>query len=142
MKKEEILLGIDWGESAIGLAFSRAGLVIPLKVTSGKSLDTALGEISRIALESKVTRLVVGLPLTYDDKETAQARKVRAFVKRLKMRLKLPVEFVSEYESTKNALVSALDLGVSKKRRRVIDNISAALILKSYNSSVNPPTLE
>ena len=50
---EEKILGIDYGEVNIGLAFGINNLVSPLKVISGRNANTAISEISRYILENK-----------------------------------------------------------------------------------------
>lgn len=131
-RKEEILLGIDYGSRKIGLAFGRAGLAQPLRIISGKNLNAAVGEISRLAIENNVDKIVMGLPLTVNDKETPQSVETRKFAKVLKIRLKKPIEFVNEYETSLNATKAMLGMGFSKSSREKHDHYSAALILKNY----------
>jgi len=131
-KLNELILGIDYGERNIGLSFGRNELVSPLKVISGKNDDSAITEIVRYAMENKIDRIVIGLPLNVEGKDTAQSRKVRRFTKFLKIRFKKPIDFVNEFRSTKNSKTETIRLGVSKKRRKKIDHYSAALILKEY----------
>ncbi len=131
-KREQIALGIDYGETNIGLAFGRAGLVTPLKVVSGKNSHIAVQEIARVVVENKVTQLVFGLPKNSDGQETPQCLKVRQFAKLLRVYLKLPTVFVDEYMSTHEALGEAIDLNISMKRRKSLDDLSAAIILKKY----------
>uniref|UniRef100_A0A7C4XMH0 Putative pre-16S rRNA nuclease n=1 Tax=candidate division WWE3 bacterium TaxID=2053526 RepID=A0A7C4XMH0_UNCKA len=132
---EEILLGIDYGETNTGLAFGRSGLVAPLEVIDSKNIEVLIEKISRIVIENKITKLIVGLPLDWDNKETAQSLKVRKFVKRLKLRVKRPVEFVSEHGTTKEAIEGAIKSGYSMKRRQTNDHLSAAIIVKRYYSA-------
>jgi putative holliday junction resolvase len=132
LKRDETLLGIDYGETNIGVAFGRAGLVEPLKIIPGKNLGEALKEISRAALEIKVNTVIIGLPLTAEGKETAQSLKTRYFANQLKLHLKKPIKFVNEYATSKEAIKNAIGQGISQKSRRKIDHISAALILKKY----------
>ena len=136
---EEVLIGIDYGEKNIGIAFAKNGIVSPTKVISGTRDEVAITEIARFVLENKVTKIIVGLPLTSDGKDTNQSRKVRRFVKLLKIRLKKPVEFVNEFRTTKDSITEAINLGISKKRRSTVDHLSAALILKEYYSKVVNP---
>ena len=131
-KTEQILLGIDFGETNIGLAFGRNNLVSPMKIVSGKNVDAAIADVTRVVLENKVTKVVVGLPVDYTGKETPASIRVRQFVNMLKVYVKVPIVFVSEYDSTKQSLNTAIEAGASKKRRRSIDDISAAVILKTY----------
>ena len=130
--REQIILGVDYGETNIGLAFGRAGFVAPLKVVSGKNSHVAVQEIARVVIENKITQIVFGLPKGVDGKETPQCLKVRQFAKLVRVYLKLPTVFVDEYMSTHEALGEAIDLNVSMKRRKSLDDLSAAIILKKY----------
>ncbi|HOM77867.1 MAG TPA: Holliday junction resolvase RuvX [bacterium] len=126
------VLGIDYGSSKIGLAFGRAGVVSPIRVISARNFGTAISEIARVIKEYAVSKIVVGLPLTVDNKETPKSIEVRKFVKLLKSRVKIPVEFINEFYTTKEASVVMLNVGVSQEGRRVDDHYSASLILKRY----------
>ncbi|MBI2414340.1 Holliday junction resolvase RuvX [candidate division WWE3 bacterium] len=131
-KSEEILLGIDYGASNTGIAFGRSGLAAPLEVLPSKNIEGLIGHIGRTVIENKVTKLIVGLPLDWEGKETSQSLKVRQFVKLLKIRLKRPVEFISEHGTTKEAIDGAIKSGISMKARRSNDSLSAAIIVKRY----------
>lgn len=133
---EEKILGIDYGLSNIGLAFGINNLVSPLKVISGRDSNTAISEISRCVIENKVDKIIMGLPISADGKETPMSRKVRRFSKLLKIRIKRPVTFVNEYRTSEESVTEAINLGVSKKKRRSIDHLSAALIIKEYYSKL------
>jgi putative Holliday junction resolvase len=128
----ETLLGIDYGSSKIGLALGRGGVVAPLRIISGKNAETAIYEISRLALENKVFKIVVGLPITATGKETNQTREVRKFADLLKALSKVPVVFQNEFGSTVGAFEEAFEKGYSQKGRRLEDHLAAALILKNY----------
>jgi putative Holliday junction resolvase len=129
---EEIVLGIDYGSTNIGLAFGRAKTTSPLKIISAKDQRNAIGEIARVVLGNKVSKLVMGLPLDSEGKETSQARKTRKFAKLLKIHLKKPIVFVNEFDTSNEAMQGAIKSGISRKRRKTNDHLSAALILKRY----------
>lgn len=129
---DEILLGVDYGDAHTGLAFGRAGQATPLHVISSKDSGNTLAEISRVVLGNKVTKIVIGLPLDSEGKETNQARKIRRFAKLLRIRVKVPIEFVNESDTSNEAIESAIRSGISQKKRKLSDHISAALILKRY----------
>lgn len=126
------ILGIDYGQINIGVAIGNNGIVSPLKVLPGKNQNSALYEINRLVIEHKISAIVLGIPLSYDDKETKESIVVRRFAKLLKIATKRPVIFQNEYGSSKDALKEALSLGVSKKNRASNDQIAAALILKMF----------
>lgn len=132
---DKIILGIDYGEARIGLAFGRNGFVSPLTVVTARNEMTAIHEIIRVALENRIDFFVVGLPLTYDHRETTQSNKVRLFSKRLQVLSKKPVEFVDEYNSSNEGLENALEEGINKKARHTTDQYSAGIILKSFYES-------
>jgi len=129
-------LGIDHGDTNIGLALGNNGLASPLKIISNKNQATAINEISRIIVENKIGTLVVGLPLSPDGKETKQSLKVRKFAKILKTVAKRPVVFQNEDYTSINALEEAIELDVSKKKRKTNDHLAATLILKRYYSEL------
>lgn len=135
----DIVLGIDYGETNTGLAFGRIsnGLTSPLEVLDSRDVEALIAKIGRYVVENRVTKLIVGLPLTLDGKDTPQSLKVRRFSKLLKARLKKPVAFVSEHGTTQEAIEGAIKSGFSMKGRKKNDNLSAALILKRYFSE-NP----
>jgi putative Holliday junction resolvase len=133
-KIKDILLGVDFGETNIGIALGRNGLVSPLRVVSGKNVQNAISEISRLAQENHVDMIVVGLPLTGSGKETQMSIKTRKFAKLLKIFTKKHVELFDEFLSTTEAIEESITKGVPQKKRSLIDHISAALILKRYYS--------
>jgi putative Holliday junction resolvase len=133
---EDILLGIDYGDKNTGLAFGRAGVVSPLTVLDSRDEGNLLAQIGRFVVENKITKIIMGLPLTLDGKETQQSIKVRKFTKILKIKLKKPVEFVSEFGTTKESIQRAIRSGISQKRRQTNDHLSAALILKRHYSEL------
>lgn len=132
IKSEPVYLGIDYGERNIGLALGRKGFVTPLSIISGANTMTAVHEISRIALENKIEKFIVGLPLNGDNKETKQSLATRKFVKILKIVSKKPVEFVNEYSSSKEAHAQKAFFGISTKRSTLSDHVSAAVILTRF----------
>lgn len=132
LQNEDILLGVDYGDTNIGVAFGRNGLVSPVKTINGVHQLTAVNEITRIAMQNKCTKIIMGLPLSYTKHETLMSKKARAFAKLLKIYLKLPVEFENEFGTTIESIEEAIQQGISRKNRGTVDHISAALILKRY----------
>jgi len=133
---EEIILGVDFGEKTIGLALGRNGLTSPLKIIQDGRDLTAVNEIYKTALLNKCAKIIVGLPLNSVGKETSQSRKVRHFVKLMKIYIKIPIFFQDEFNTSKEALKEAAAEDLSKRKRKTIDHYSAALILKNYYDSM------
>lgn len=132
--RDEIVLGIDYGETNIGLAFGRIGLTGPLDTISGKNTDRAISDIAKAYHDIDGTKIVIGLPLNANGKETSNSVVVRRFAKLLKIYLKQPIEFVNEYLTTQESVEKLVNQGMPQKSRRggKKDRLSAELILKRY----------
>ena len=129
---EEVLLGIDHGEKRIGLAFSRDNAVAPLHVLSRMSELNFVNEISKVCKDNHVTKIIIGLPLDSENKETAQSLKVRRFAKLLRVYVKIPQEFVNEIDSSSESMEDSISYGITAKSTMNVDHIAAAVILKKY----------
>lgn len=114
------LLGVDYGLRRIGLAISEGTFATPLgKVDS-------LDDVVRVASEHRVEKIVVGLPGPRDEK-------IRGFGTRLAELSGIPVEYVDETYSTRQAMRDMIAAGSGPKARRAeIDQNAAAVILQGY----------
>lgn len=127
------LIGLDIGEKRIGVAASDplGKTAQPLETIPRD--DAAIDHLSDLARRRGARLLVVGLPLLMDGSEGAQARDVRAYAGRLAFRLGLPVEFVDERLTTRQAESFLSRTGAPRGvRRAASDRVAAALILGSY----------
>ncbi len=125
------ILAVDYGESRVGLAISDVTCTIsqPLAVIPRK---LALREIGRIVEEMDVSLIVVGLPLNMDGTEGPMAIKARAFASELEG-LGVRVVMWDERLTSFEAEGVMRGHGVrAKKRKKKLDAVAAALILKSY----------
>lgn len=125
-------IGIDYGESSIGIALGRNGAVLPLKIIDGRNQNSAISELTRILLDNTAHAFILGLPLASDGKETAQSLKTRRFAKLLKITSKKPVIFVNEEGTTAEATEQLLIENSVRRKRRFSDDVAAAIILKRY----------
>jgi putative holliday junction resolvase len=128
------LLGVDYGKANIGLALGRNGLTTPLEIVSAKDVNNVFNKINKVIVENKVDLIIVGLPLTSDEKDTPESLDARKFIKLLKVSTKRPVDIQNEYGSSIQALEEAVDLGVPEKKRKTNDHLAAAYILRLYYS--------
>ena len=91
---------------------------------------TALTEHLR-ALEAD--RIIIGLPLNLKGQEGIQAEKTRAFAAKLSEGTGLPVEFLDERFTSRQAEAVLIESGMRReKRRERVDSLSARLILQAY----------
>ncbi len=127
-------IGLDFGERTIGVAVSDPlGMIAQaVKTIRRKSWQADLEELRKIIEEYEAEQLVVGLPRNMDGTFGPSAGKVQAFVEKLKI-FRLPIDTEDERLTTVMAERVLLEGDVSRKRRKeVIDQVAAALILQGY----------
>lgn len=130
-----IILGLDIGDARTGVAISdELGIAAhPLCTIQRKSRKAVLAELQKLVAAHKVERIVVGLPLQLDGQTGTQAKKVKQFAGKLEQQVNLPIVFWDESFTT---LEAAEILRGTKKRRKkrkqVIDQVAAVLILEGY----------
>jgi putative holliday junction resolvase len=103
-------------------------------------LRADLAALGRLAREHGVTRAVIGLPLNMDGSEGPSAARSRAFGTALEKALDVPVDYWDERLSTVAAQRALREADVSRERRReVVDQVAAALILQGWLDAQRPP---
>ena len=129
------LLGLDVGERRIGVAISdplgisAQGLTVIERRGGEKDIEV----LKVLVKEREVKGFVVGLPLNADGKRGPQAQRVEAFIEGVKQRVGIPVHWVDERFTTAQSERVLLEGDVSRKRRKeVIDQLAAQLILQQY----------
>ncbi len=130
------IMALDLGAKKIGLALSDPlGYTAQgLKAISAKgSVRENIEKIREIAREHEVEMIVVGLPRNMDGSLGFQGEKARDFAGRLAKVLDLPVEMWDERLTTVASEKLLIEAGMSRvRRRRVIDKMSAVLILQGF----------
>jgi len=128
-------LGVDYGDVRTGLAeCDISGLLASGigTVSEGGMRKTAL----RVAEEAKsrsCKKIVIGLPRNMDGSEGFRAETVRAFAAILAELVDIPIDFYDERMSTMAAYRYLDGSGTFGKRRKgVIDTLSAEVILQNY----------
>lgn len=126
-------LGLDIGKARIGVAISRSILASNLETIYCKSWNKDTDRIATIAKENKIEQIVVGLPLNMDGTESEMTVYVKKFCEMLKTKTDCPVEFIDERLTSLEAegIMHNCQVKTSKKKG-LIDQIAATLILQSY----------
>lgn len=134
MEEQARLLGLDVGTKTIGVAVSD-----PLGLTAqgvetirrrGGAAD--LAELRRLVELYNPERFVVGYPLSMSGLPGPQAQFVDDFAEQLAT-LGLPVDFIDERLTTKQATIALIASGMRReKRQALIDQQAAILILQTY----------
>ena len=130
-----IILGLDIGDVRTGVAISdELGIAAhPLCTIRRKSRKALLAELQQLVTAHNVEQIVVGLPLQLDGETGTQAKKIKQFAERLEQQVNLPIVFWDESFTTFEA--AQILHGTKrrrKKRKQVIDQVAAVLILEGY----------
>ena len=137
------LLGLDVGDSKIGVALSDAlGYTAQgLMTFQRRSRWNDLRLLQRLIAEHDVEEVVVGLPLKMNGTRSAQTEKVLAFCEFLSKHLPVPVRTWDERLTTVQAIKILKRGHVSRKHRTpLVDKIAAVIILQGYLDRKNIET--
>ncbi len=131
------ILGIDYGDARVGVAVSdplgmAATGVRTIKNTGKKKL---LAELSEVLKEYSPETVVIGMPKNMDGTEGFRAEATRKFADTLKEIYSGNIEFTDERLTTAEASRYLNFTNTrGRKRKAVIDTVSACLIVESYLS--------
>jgi len=127
------VLGIDYGDSRVGLALSD-----PMKIIAKpfKTLDNnidLLFNLKTVIDNNDVAQLVVGYPLNMKGEITPQTKKVDDFIFLLESKFDFPVIRIDERLSSVSAINSLINQGIKTGyNKSKIDDTSAAIILQEF----------
>lgn len=127
-------LGLDVGDSRIGVAVSRSGVIAePLATITRLGRKRTLDTLEEMVEAHGVGVCVVGLPLLESGVEGEQAEKTRAFARSLARRLPaLEIVFHDERHSSGHAREI---IGKKTREKGAIDRVAAAVILQEWLDS-------
>ncbi|KAG0570281.1 hypothetical protein M758_6G144900 [Ceratodon purpureus] len=132
-------IGVDLGDVRTGLSVSLGGFAPrPLTVVRQRG-DKLLETILQVALQEKADEFVVGLPKSWDGKDSEQANKCRSFAGRLSnlaARRGWRVYLHDEYGTSQDALDYMIDIGSNRRsRKEQLDAYAAKALLCNYFES-------
>lgn len=121
------ILSLDWGKRKIGLAISRGKLADPLVVIKYQDEKALIDRLCHLILKHKSEKIIIGVS------EGESAKQAKKFGKRLGVAVNLPVEYVDETLTSKEAVSMAIEAGIPRDRRaKMEDAFAAAIILQRY----------
>ena len=132
------ILGLDYGTKTVGVAISDPLLLTAQELETivrkrPNALRHTLVRIQEICDEYKVEKIILGYPRNMDDSEGFRCEETLEFKKLLEKRVDIPIELLDERLTTVYADEILEESGVAKKdRKKVIDQIAAAIILQDY----------
>lgn len=130
-----VIMSVDYGDVRTGLAVCDRNEILasPVAVIKESDRDALISKIISAARERKAEAFVVGLPKNMDGSEGFRADACREFGEKLKEASGLDVAFYDERLTTVSAHL-ALNMTDTrgKKRKAVVDAVSAVMILEDY----------
>lgn len=129
------LVGLDVGDVRIGVAVAdELGLTAQgIGVVRRSTLSDDLRQLETLLAAYPPGRFVLGLPLNMNGTAGPQAEKTHRFADALAQHFGVPIDTWDERLSTRAADRALLEGNVRRnKRRNVIDQVAAVLILQGY----------
>ncbi|KAF3362359.1 putative Holliday junction resolvase [Chlamydiales bacterium STE3] len=145
MAKQSRIIGIDYGMMRIGLSYSDPTKLIamPLIVFASEKKTEKTVEKLYIFLKDhalkndyEIEEIVVGLPLLLSGKQGLLADEVNHFVEELNKVTSVPIKLWDERLTTVQAERTLMQSSLTRKKRaKVVDVVSAIIILQNYLDS-------
>ncbi|MCP5103766.1 MAG: Holliday junction resolvase RuvX [bacterium] len=132
------LLAIDFGMKRMGFAVGNTVIrtATPIEPIARKNEEMDTRYIKNLIDEYDISRIVIGYPLNMDGTKSRITEKVEHFAEQLKKEIAVEIEFADErltsFEAEEMLKEHQQDY---KKRKKVLDSISALVILRSYMES-------
>ena len=129
------IMALDYGDVRIGIALSDVTrfLASGYENYTRKDLVKDCTHIAEIARDNNVKVIVLGLPLNMDGSEGVRVEKTREFAEELKKYTDAKIDFLDERLTSVSAEKILISADVSrKKRKQVLDKLSATIILQDY----------
>ena len=129
------ILAVDLGKARTGLAVcdEMELLASPVGTVTEDNRETLARKVAEKAAELRAKEIVLGLPKNMDGTEGESAQGAREFAHMLEEAAGLPVVLRDEWLTTVSAhgYLNTTDTR-GKKRKAVVDTVSAVLILENY----------
>jgi putative Holliday junction resolvase len=128
-------MALDPGTRQVGVALSDPGanIAYPLTTIARRPHQKFLKKVLELALEHQPEQVAMGLPLAKDGSKGAAAQRALALASELRKVLNIPIETIDESFTTIEAKELFEEIGVkNKKREKLVDSFSAAIILERY----------
>ncbi|HLD28337.1 MAG TPA: Holliday junction resolvase RuvX [Patescibacteria group bacterium] len=121
------ILGIDYGESKVGLAIgdTDSKVATPYNTIKNRNANILIKDITSVCQQESIDQIIVGLPINDQANSSGQIKKIEKFIADLKTATSLEVLAEDERFSTQMAHTMT---GDGKKD----DSVSAMIILQSY----------
>ena len=134
-----IILSVEYGDARTGIAVcDPLGLLAsPVTVLCTGSAADIINKTAALAKEKQAQLIIVGYPKNMDGSEGFRAQAVKEFADELERTGGIPVKLWDERLTTVSAHKYLNEVNVrGKKRKQLVDAVSAVIILQSYLDSI------
>ncbi len=131
------IMAVDYGDARTGLAACDRTefLSSPLGVIHETDFERTLEKVAIAVKEYDIQMVVVGHPLNMDGSCGEQAKKCAVFAQRLGQIAAVPVVLWDERNTTVSAQRFLNETNVrGKKRKEIVDEVAACVLLENYLS--------
>ena len=128
-------MGLDYGNSRIGIAFSdfTATIATADSIYKSRGQEEDLNYLSSYAKENDVSGIVLGLPFNADGTESEMSLKVKDFGRALEDYSQIKVFYQDERYTSFEAEEYLKEAGLKwEDRKKLLDKVSAQIILQNY----------
>jgi len=134
--KNKRIAAIDYGTKRIGIAVCDELHIScnPIK-TIDIEKENLKDELSQIIIKERISAVVIGLPISYDDTENTLITKIKSFAEFIKKEFSFDIYYIDESYSSKNASDYMVEYGIKKSNRvkkGTIDKFAAVIILQRF----------
>ena len=133
-----VILSVDYGDARTGIAVcDRLQLLAsPVTVINQSYEPKVIAEINELVKKHGAEKIVVGLPKNMDGTQGERALKCTAFAEKLQVETGVETVMWDERLTTVSAHRALNVTNVTgKKRKEIVDAVSAVMILEDYLAS-------
>jgi putative holliday junction resolvase len=134
------IIALDYGQKRIGIAVTDELQLIANGLTTVNA-NEIMPYLKKYIASETVSCIVVGKPMQMNNTESESEKFITPFLKSLSKQFPdIPVVRIDERFTSKMAFQTMIDSGISKKSRqnkKLIDTISATIILQTYMETTN-----
>lgn len=131
LQKHSTIAGLDLGTKTIGIAISDIGyrFAHPRPVIKRRKLSLDANILLELFTTERVAAIVIGLPINMNGSSGPRAQATRSFVRAMDSYTNLPFIFWDERLSTVAAQRTLIEMNVSRKKRSILIDSSAACFI-------------
>jgi len=128
------VLALDFGKKRTGIAVTDDLQIIASGLTTVDTKEL-IPFLKNYTKSNDVELFVIGEPKQMNNQPSESEALILPFIKKLKRNFNIPIKRIDERFTSKMAMQTMIDSGLSKKKRQnkaLLDEISATIILQTY----------